>query len=161
MSSVACLVIGFDYIGIGNRLIRRCKEPNSFNVLPSARTRKCEVKPVPTSLKESMKEKETKKPLNHVENDENDLEFEPTGKDWSLNEPTAVTKNASVKITGDREGIEKSKDSKKAFFLFGETEFNGCAFKRGYLKSLPKNKPIPDECFGCPQILECIALSGK
>jgi hypothetical protein len=61
----------------------------------------------------------------------------------------------SAKVTGDRKFRERSTDEQKAFLLFGETEFKGCKFKSGYLGSLPKNKPIPDECFGCPQLVEC------
>jgi Ca2+/Na+ antiporter len=51
---------------------------------------------------------------------------------------------------------DKDKELKKSFFLFGERDFEGCPHKFGYLKSLRKNAPIPDECFGCPQILECL-----
>lgn len=47
-------------------------------------------------------------------------------------------------------------DAKKSFFLFGESNFEGCSHKFGYLSSLPKNTPLPDECFGCPQIIECL-----
>ena len=61
----------------------------------------------------------------------------------------------SAKATRDRKFRERSKDEQKTFFLFGETEFKGCKFKPGYLGSLPKNKPIPDECFGCPKLVEC------
>ena len=63
---------------------------------------------------------------------------------------TAVTK-----IKGDRKPVERSREEQKAFFLFGETKFKSCKFKPGYLGSLPGNKPIPDECFGCPQLVEC------
>jgi hypothetical protein len=153
------MLIGLDFLGIDFK-IRKGKQ-NSCDALPSIRTRKRKLRQVPTSPKDSIMESETKLTQNHVENEEDDLKCESTGKDWSLTEQTAVTKNASVKMTGDREGSKKTKDDRKSFFLFGETEFNGCTFKRGYLKSLPKNKPIPDECFGCPQILECIALSGN
>lgn len=31
-----------------------------------------------------------------------------------------------------------------------------CPHKFGYLRGLPKNRPIPDECFGCPKIMECL-----
>jgi hypothetical protein len=51
---------------------------------------------------------------------------------------------------------DKDKELKKSFFLFGERDFEGCPHKFGYLKTLRKNAPIPDECFGCPQILECL-----
>lgn len=34
-----------------------------------------------------------------------------------------------------------------------------CPHKFGYLRGLPKNRPIPNECFGCPRIVDC--LVGK
>jgi len=35
-----------------------------------------------------------------------------------------------------------------------------CTHQLGYLKKLPKNAPIPDECFTCPQYIKC-ALGDK
>ena len=46
------------------------------------------------------------------------------------------------------------KKAKKAFYLFGEAEFEGCQHRFGYL-GLHDNKPIPDECFGCSRVIEC------
>ena len=34
-----------------------------------------------------------------------------------------------------------------------------CAHHFGYLRTLPKNTPIPDECFGCTRIMECFMQS--
>jgi len=34
-----------------------------------------------------------------------------------------------------------------------------CAHHFGYLKTLPRNTPIPDECFGCTRIMECFMQS--
>lgn len=31
-----------------------------------------------------------------------------------------------------------------------------CIHQFGYLRTLPKNKPIPQECFGCTKIVECL-----
>jgi len=31
-----------------------------------------------------------------------------------------------------------------------------CLHQFGYLRTFPKNSPIPDECFGCPKIVECL-----
>jgi len=31
-----------------------------------------------------------------------------------------------------------------------------CLHQFGYLRTLPKNAPIPDECFGCSKIVECL-----
>jgi hypothetical protein len=30
-----------------------------------------------------------------------------------------------------------------------------CKYRFGYLRTLPKNAPIPDECLGCDRIIEC------
>ena len=46
------------------------------------------------------------------------------------------------------------KKTKKAFYLFGETKFEGCQHRFGYL-GLQDDKPIPDECFGCSRVIEC------
>lgn len=31
-----------------------------------------------------------------------------------------------------------------------------CPHKFGYLRGLPKNRPIPEECFGCEKIVDCL-----
>jgi hypothetical protein len=31
-----------------------------------------------------------------------------------------------------------------------------CVHHFGYLKDLPKNTPVPEECFGCKKILRCL-----
>ena len=148
LSAIPAMLIGLHFLGIDLRIPRGKR--NSGDALPSIRTRKYKLRPIPTSPKDYIKEIE-----------EDNSKCESICKDWPLTEQTALTEQASVGINGSQKGNIKSKDEKKAFFLFGETEFNGCTFKLGYLKSLPKNKPIPDECFGCPQILECAALSGN
>ncbi len=66
-----------------------------------------------------------------------------------------LEKTPSKKIKGDKKYKDKSKEEKKAFFLYGETGFDGCDFKLGYLGSLPRDKSIPDACFGCPKLIEC------
>jgi len=55
----------------------------------------------------------------------------------------------------------KTKDNMKAFFLFGETQFKNCQHKLGFLKKKLKNNPIPDECFGCPNLLDCFKSTKK
>jgi hypothetical protein len=30
-----------------------------------------------------------------------------------------------------------------------------CPYHFGYLKKLPKDSPIPDECLSCPRMIEC------
>jgi len=35
-------------------------------------------------------------------------------------------------------------------------DFTKCIHDFGYLRNLPQNTPIPDECFGCPQVMRCL-----
>ena len=56
-------------------------------------------------------------------------------------------------------GNAKGTESKKSFFLYGEGKFAGCLHEFGYLgETVPTSVPIPDECFGCPRLIECHAL---
>jgi hypothetical protein len=36
-------------------------------------------------------------------------------------------------------------------------ESQNCAHEFGYLKDLPRNTPVPDECFGCPKVMQCLS----
>ena len=92
-------------------------------------------------------------------------------KDWTKetrmptdfrNEDTITVQEAQIRmpqesVSGNRKKGSQEKESKKSFLLFGEKTFEGCPHNFGHLKKLPKNTPIPDECFGCGQILECVA----
>jgi len=46
----------------------------------------------------------------------------------------------------------KEKNSKKQ----SPTDFQECAHHFGYLRNQPKGTPVPDECFGCRKILQCL-----
>lgn len=69
--------------------------------------------------------------------------------------------HAETAETEEEQKPKKDEEAKKSFFLFGERNFEGCPHKFGYLSSLPKNTPIPNECFGCPKIVECLRTSKK
>lgn len=88
------------------------------------------------------------------------VQEEPTEANQTEVGHTEVNQTGVNALNGDVEETKKKnnkdKELKKSFFLFGEKDFEGCPHKFGYLKSLRKNAPIPDECFGCPQILECL-----
>jgi hypothetical protein len=66
---------------------------------------------------------------------------------------------APIKNKKRRTAIQKdhkrTPDHLKAFYLFGETEFKSCQHKFGFLGDKLKNKPIPDECFGCSKLIDC------
>jgi len=34
--------------------------------------------------------------------------------------------------------------------------FTKCIHDFGYLRNLPQNTPVPDECFGCPTVMRCL-----
>ena len=34
--------------------------------------------------------------------------------------------------------------------------FTKCVHHFGFLRNLPQNTPVPDECFGCPTIMRCL-----
>jgi hypothetical protein len=84
------------------------------------------------------------------------LKSETGKKKQVIDKQTSVpTGIIDVKLT------KKEKDTKKAFYLFGETKFERCQHKFGYLESKLKNKPIPDECFGCSKLLDCSTKTKK
>jgi hypothetical protein len=71
-------------------------------------------------------------------------------------EPNNVTDSiTNLNVLPKQKSLKRNKDSMKAFYMFGKTEFSHCEHKFGYLGSELKNKPIPDECFGCPKVLDC------
>jgi len=55
-----------------------------------------------------------------------------------------------LKTTTSTKQVSKSSDAKDCLHHFG------------YLNELPKNTPIPGECFGCPKIVDCLVTrKGK
>ena len=34
--------------------------------------------------------------------------------------------------------------------------FRKCVHHFGYLRNLPQNTAVPDECFGCPKVMRCL-----
>jgi hypothetical protein len=144
LSSIPAMFLGLNYLGISFG-VRKARQNPKKGLLSITRThaRRKETSP---SRKSSEELKGTKR--------------KSTIKEQSSTEQANGTvETASASLNIPKEDDSKNKDSMKAFYLFGETEFDHCGHKLGYLKGLPKNKPIPDECFGCPKILECIALT--
>lgn len=50
-------------------------------------------------------------------------------------------------------GTPKSRKNVRAK---SQTDFRSCAHSFGYLRSLPRNTPVPDECLGCPTVVQCV-----
>ena len=117
---------------------------------------------IETSENDSIELKKLEKPITPTEISGNTTEEVTSAVQEEPTEASQpeVNQTGVNALNGNLEGTEKKnnkdKELKKSFFLFGERDFEGCPHKFGYLKSLRKNAPIPDECFGCPQILECL-----
>jgi len=103
------------------------------------------------------------KPLSYYFGDSGkNLTVKTAGQTTSLREENIeIEENVLLEPSVDQKETGESKDARKSFFLYGKVNFEGCKFKFGYLKTMPKYKPIPDECFGCPHILECVGTNGK
>jgi hypothetical protein len=111
---------------------------------------------IETTENEVLEPRNIEKPIAQTETIGNaSKEITPTVQELPAETIEVETGAESVEVEETKKN-DKDKDLKRAFFLFGEKEFEGCPHKFGYLKSLRKNAPIPDECFGCPQILECL-----
>lgn len=112
---------------------------------------------IETTENDSIELKKLEKPTTPIETVGNTSEEVTSAVQEEPTEASQTGVNAlNVGVEGTERKNNKDKELKKAFFLFGERDFEGCPHKFGYLKSLRKNAPIPDECFGCPQILECL-----
>lgn len=70
-----------------------------------------------------------------------------------------IQSKAPVETEENHRKKKPEEEKKKSFMMFGNSDFKGCSYKFGYLRSLPKNTPIPDECFGCPKIIQCLMPS--
>jgi len=78
---------------------------------------------------------------------------------------TRKTGESETKPSSHVEKIEKLREKPKITFKTKksqanakqpQTGFQNCAHNFGYLRSLPKNTPVPDECFGCPKVMRCL-----
>jgi hypothetical protein len=114
-------------------------------------------KDIETTENDSIELKKLEKPTTPTEISGNAIEEVTSAVQEEPTEASQTEVNAlNVGVEGTERKNNKDKELKKSFFLFGERDFEGCPHKFGYLKSLRRNAPIPDECFGCPQILECL-----
>ena len=50
----------------------------------------------------------------------------------------------------------RTSKSRKNVRAKSQADFRNCVHSFGYLRSLPRNTPIPDECLGCPTVVQCV-----
>lgn len=75
--------------------------------------------------------------------------------------PGQPTNKSEIPTKGDKKPPEKPKvPSKNAQEKLSETQpstdSEKCLHNFGYLKNLPKNTSVPDECYGCPKLMRCL-----
>jgi hypothetical protein len=71
------------------------------------------------------------------------------------------TTESELPMTGQEKTSEKPKVSvktaqEKISKTQSPTDFQECVHHFGYLRNQPKGTPVPDECFGCRKILQCL-----
>lgn len=112
--------------------------------------------------KNKRRSKEIERPIKVIKTKRIAMEAStPPAKIESVPEQSVESVQRELSLESELTQKKKEIDEKRAFLLFGKRDFEGCSHKFGYLKNLPKNTPIPNECFGCPQILECLMPPKK
>jgi hypothetical protein len=51
---------------------------------------------------------------------------------------------------------DKSVENRTPETVQSKESRSACSHHFGYLRTLPKNTSLPDECLGCPNIIECL-----
>ena len=64
--------------------------------------------------------------------------------------PSSLEEN-SEKLETSRQSKNKEHNTRQS-----SLGFTKCIHDFGYLRNLPQNTPVPDECFGCPQVMRCL-----
>ncbi len=75
----------------------------------------------------------------------------------SVDQPVPEDVDAGSEETDVTEGTEEVEETKEPASVVEGAKPEGCACGHsvGYLKTLPKGSPTPDECFTCPSLIKC------
>jgi hypothetical protein len=74
-------------------------------------------------------------------------------------EGSSLTSVESQKPTEHVEPVKQPKPT--ASSKHNSKSSDGCPHHFGFLGGLPKNRPIPEECFGCQKIVDCLVTKKK
>lgn len=84
--------------------------------------------------------------------------FESSEKSADSQEPKTLVKTPEIRKVTPTESTETPKRHEvKKLFQSSRT----CSHFFGYVRTLPKKSPFPDECLGCPQLLKCLKAPRK
>lgn len=61
-----------------------------------------------------------------------------------------------IMIIGEREKKRPKVEAVSVDSQPKQQHASGCAHSFGYLSHYPRNQPIPDECFGCMNAIQCV-----
>ena len=64
---------------------------------------------------------------------------------------THVVRSRELQENSKANKIKKVRDETES-----QRDSHNCIHDLGYLKSLPPNTAVPDECFGCRKVMECL-----
>jgi len=78
----------------------------------------------------------------------------PTESPKNTRERHIESREEKLRTIGKKE-VEHQKLTEKRREA-AEKRTSKCSHYFGYLKNRPKNSPFPDECLGCPRIVECL-----
>lgn len=81
-----------------------------------------------------------------------------------LKKPAALPDSKPQVQTPETRDEKPSKPVEKPKLQEGKKPYpssRDCPHFFGYVRSLPKNTPIPDECLGCPWIVECLTHQAE
>jgi len=72
--------------------------------------------------------------------------------------PKSILAEKTYKQNPKKDNMKKREDSSKEPLAAVQSRQTGsaCSHYFGYLRTLPKNSALPDECLGCPKIINCL-----
>lgn len=73
-----------------------------------------------------------------------------------LSKITTIETNTTTKPPGAEEAKQEQATTQEPEIEEKNEEITVCLYQLGYLKQRPKNTPIPEECFTCPKMIECM-----
>jgi hypothetical protein len=57
-----------------------------------------------------------------------------------------------------KKGINKKNIIKEERFFSDEVNIRNCPARFGFLKKIPRGSVVPEECYVCPRLIECLGF---
>lgn len=69
--------------------------------------------------------------------------------------------NKTPIVSQSNEAMPKPQKTVASRVATSSSSRGDCLHQFGYLRTLPKNTPIPDECLGCQRVVECLVEAKR